>query len=180
MPQSRVPPRPSFALLPSPCRHVQAPSALLCPPLPCFLPSSALLARRRWLCMYEGLERGRTEDLLGVVGKVAERPCYLQAPLSLVHECARAHCAIPNRFQGNVICAASAPPSDADRSACPRECFRHALVCSLHMHTCAQARTPKTHTHANAHAHSPYAHNTTSDRCACPSLRPQCVPSHPA
>ena len=24
--------------------------------------------------------------------------------LSLVHECARAHCAIPNRFQGKVIC----------------------------------------------------------------------------
>ena len=45
MPQSRVPPRPSFALLPSPCRHVQGLSrpGPLCPPLPSFALLPALL-----------------------------------------------------------------------------------------------------------------------------------------
>ena len=92
-----------------PCPHPGAlSSSPLCLPLSSWLPcpgcSSALVVRVR------GQERGRTEDLLGIVGKVAQRPRYLQTPLSLVDEGAGAHCAIPTHFK---------PRSYVQRAPCP-------------------------------------------------------------
>jgi len=43
-----------------------------------------------------------TQDLLGIVGKIAQRPRHLQTALSLVYKCARAHCAHASSVSGMV------------------------------------------------------------------------------
>jgi hypothetical protein len=45
---------------------------------------------------------GKPQDLLGIVGKIAQRPRHLQTALSLVYECARAHCANASSVGGMV------------------------------------------------------------------------------
>jgi hypothetical protein len=49
-----------------------------------------------------GKGQASRQDLLGIVGKIAQRPRHLQTALSLVYECARAHCANGSSVGGMV------------------------------------------------------------------------------